>query len=35
VRGTPEPEAMDLHGYAALLDATIDRMRQSRQEHPE
>ena len=31
VRGTPEPDAMDVHGYAALLDATIDRMRQSRQ----
>ena len=29
VRGTPEPGALDMHGYASLLDATIDRMRQS------
>jgi glycine cleavage system H protein len=35
VRGTPERQAMDLHGYAALLDATIDRMRQSRAEQSE
>jgi glycine cleavage system H protein len=35
VRGTPEPGAMDVHGYAALLDATIDRMRQSRLEQPQ
>ena len=35
VRGTPEAGAMDLHGYAALLDATIDRMRQSGLEQPE
>lgn len=35
VRGTPEPDAMDVHGYAALLDATIDRMRQSRLEQPQ
>jgi glycine cleavage system H protein len=35
VRGTPEPSAMDLHGYAALLDTTIDRMRQSRAEQSE
>lgn len=27
VRGTPDPDAMDLHAYAALLDETIDRMR--------
>jgi glycine cleavage system H protein len=27
VRGQPEPDAMDMHGYAALLDATIERMR--------
>lgn len=27
VRGTPEPGAVDMHGYAALLDETIDRMR--------
>ncbi len=35
VRGRAEAGAMDLHGYAALLDATIDRMRQSRVEQPE
>jgi glycine cleavage system H protein len=27
VRGTPEPNAMDMQGYAALLDETIERMR--------
>lgn len=27
VRGTPDPDALDMHGYAALLDATIERMR--------
>jgi glycine cleavage system H protein len=27
VRGTPEPNAMDMHGYATLLDETIERMR--------
>lgn len=26
VRGTPEPDSMDVHGYVALLDLTIDRM---------
>ena len=35
VRGTPEPNAMDMHAYAALLDATIDRMRQSQRESME
>jgi glycine cleavage system H protein len=35
VSGTPEPNAMDLHGYAALLDATIDRMRSSHLESTE
>jgi glycine cleavage system H protein len=35
VRGAPEPNAMDMHAYAALLDATIDRMRQSRRESAE
>ena len=29
VRGTSEPNAMDMHGYAALLDATIERMRRN------
>ncbi len=32
VRGEPDPGAMDMHAYAALLDATIDRMRQSQRE---
>lgn len=27
VRGQPEGEAMDVHGYAAVLDATIERMK--------
>ncbi len=27
VRGRPEPNAMGMHGYAALLDETIERMR--------
>ena len=27
VRGQPDPGATDMHGYAALLDATIERMR--------
>lgn len=29
VKGTVEPNAMDMHAYAALLDQTIDRMRHS------
>lgn len=32
VRGVPEPNAMDMHAYAALLDETIDRLRQSQRE---
>ena len=32
VHGTAEPNAMDMHAYAALLDETIDRMRQSQRE---
>ena len=28
VRGTPDPAATDVHGYAALLDLTIDKMRE-------
>jgi glycine cleavage system H protein len=27
VRGTPDPGATDVHGYAALLDLTIDKMK--------
>ena len=26
VRGTPDPGATDVHGYAAMLDLTIDKM---------
>lgn len=26
VRGTPDPNATDVHGYAAMLDLTIDKM---------
>jgi glycine cleavage system H protein len=26
MRGQPEPERLDVHGYVSLLDATIDRM---------
>lgn len=32
VRGEPDPNAMDMHAYAGLLDMTIDLMRQSRRE---
>lgn len=32
VQGDPDPAAMDMHAYAALLDQTIDRMRHSQQE---
>ncbi len=30
VRGEPDPAAMDVNGYVALLDATIDKMLESR-----
>lgn len=30
VRGTAEPASLDVHGYLAVLDATIDRMLESR-----
>lgn len=30
VRGEPDPSSVDVHGYVAVLDATIDRMRASR-----
>ena len=30
VRGTAEPASLDVHGYTAVLDVTIDRMLQSR-----
>ena len=29
VRGEPEPGSVDVHGYIALLDATIKRMAES------
>lgn len=35
VRGTPDAMSLDLHAYAALLDETIDRMRQSQRESME
>lgn len=35
VRGAPEPDSMDMHRYAALLDETIDRMRASQREPTE
>ncbi len=35
VRGTAEPTAMDMHAYAALLDETIDRVRESQREPAE
>jgi glycine cleavage system H protein len=30
VRGRPDPASIDVHGYVALLDATIDRLLSSR-----
>jgi glycine cleavage system H protein len=30
VRGTAEPASLDVHGYTAVLDATIDRMLEDR-----
>ncbi|MGQ0732122.1 MAG: glycine cleavage system protein H [Acidobacteriota bacterium] len=30
VRGTPEPDSVDVHGYVAILDATIDKLLRSR-----
>ena len=30
LQGEPEPDAVDVHGYVAILDATIDRMLASR-----
>ena len=32
VNGNVDPAVMDMHAYAALLDETIDRMRQSQRE---
>jgi len=32
VRGRPDPASVDVHGYIALLDTTIDRMLASRHE---
>jgi glycine cleavage system H protein len=30
VRGQPDPSSVDVHGYVTMLDATIDKMLQSR-----
>lgn len=30
ISGTPEPESVDVHGYVVILDATIDKMLESR-----
>ena len=35
VSGAPEPNAMDMHAYATLLDDTIDRLRHSQRESTE
>jgi len=32
VKGDPDPAAVDVHGYIAILDATIDRMLEKQQE---
>lgn len=32
VRGSPEPDSTDVHGYISLLDKTINRMQE--EEHP-
>jgi glycine cleavage system H protein len=33
--GTIEPRSLDVHGYTALLDSTIDKMLETRHEGPE
>lgn len=35
VRGRPDPASVDVHGYVALLDTTIDRMLASRHDASE
>lgn len=35
VRGTPDPAHTDVHGYVAILDATIDKMLRSRHDEGE
>jgi glycine cleavage system H protein len=35
VQGSPDPEAMDIHRYVALLDSTIDNLLSSRHEEGE
>ena len=32
VGGRPDPDSVDVHGYIAILDATIDKMLESRHE---
>lgn len=34
VRGTAEPDSLDVQGYVAVLDATIDRMLEGRHDDP-
>jgi glycine cleavage system H protein len=34
-RGTIEPRHLDVHGYTALLDTTIDKMLETRHDEPE
>lgn len=34
VRGSPDPSSLDVHGYVAVLDATIDRMLAGRHDEP-
>ena len=34
LQGQPAPDAVDVHGYVAILDATIDRMLASRHDDP-
>lgn len=35
VEGHPEPDAVDVHGYVSILDATIDKMLANRHEEKE
>ena len=35
VRGTPEPNAVDVHGYTQLLDLTIDKMQEKAGQGPQ
>jgi glycine cleavage system H lipoate-binding protein len=35
VRGTPDPNSLDVSGYIQVLDATIDKMREQYERGPE